>query len=81
MKRSPVYGTIKPFDATLPEPDAHGTEVIRLTPPTGLTRTKLFVVGNMSTIVIIISIVVVLVIAYIIKYALHGKVGKSKVYK
>ena len=64
-----------------PEPDTYTTEVIRLTPPTGLTRMGLFISGNQNTIIIITIIVMALAVIYVIKASLHGKVGKSKVYR
>ena len=76
-----VNGTIKTFAASQEEVDSDGTEVIRLTPPTGMTRVTLFVVGNMSTIVVVIGLVIISVITYVTKFSLHGKVGKTKFYK
>ena len=64
-----------------PEPDSYMAEIIRLTPPTGASRFNLFVAGNVSVIFISITVLMLAVIVYILKYALRGKVGKSKFYK
>ena len=76
-----VSGDVKPFDSSKKEPDSDGTEVIRLTPPTGLSRTKLFIMGNINTFLIIITIVIAIVMIYVTKTVLYGRVGKSKFYK
>ena len=76
-----VSGEVEPFDSSKEEPDSDGTEVIRLTPPTGLSRTKLFVMGNINTFLIIITIVIAIGMIYVIKTVLYGRVGKSKFYK
>ena len=74
-------GGINPFESSKEEPDSDGTEVIRLTPPTGLSRTKLFIMGNINTFLIIITIIAAIVMIYVIKTVLYGRVGKSKFYK
>ena len=74
-------GGINPFESAKEEPDSDGTEVIRLTPPTGLSRTKLFIMGNINTFLIIITIIAAIVMIYVIKTVLYGRVGKSKFYK
>ena len=76
-----INGTVKPFTASQKEVDSDGTEVIRLTPPTGLTRVTLFIAGNKDVIILVTGVLVVLVIAYIGKFTLYGKVGKSRFYK
>ena len=76
-----INGTVKPFTASQKEVDSDGTEVIRLTPPTGLTRVTLFVAGNKNLIVVITGVLVLLVIAYVAKFTLYGKVGKTRFYK
>ena len=76
-----INGTIKPFTASQKEVDSDGTEVIRLTPPTGITRFTLFVAGNKDSIVVITGLVVLLVIVYMVKFSLYGKVGKTRFYK
>ena len=76
-----INGTVKPFAASQKEVDSDGTEVIRLTPPTGLTRVTLFVAGNKNVIVVITGVLVLLVIAYVAKFTLYGKVGKTRFYK
>ena len=76
-----VSGEVEPFDSSKEEPDSDGTEVIRLTPPTGLSRTKLFVMGNINTFLTIITVVIAIGMIYVIKTVLYGRVGKSKFYK
>ena len=76
-----INGTTTPFESSLKEVDTDGTEVIRLTPPTGRMQFNLFMVESKYIISIIISIVVIIVLVYLAKYSLHGKVGKSKFYK
>ena len=76
-----INGTEKPFAASQKEVDSDGTEVIRLTPPTGLTRVTLFIAGNKNLIVVITGVLVLLVIAYLAKFTLYGKVGKTRFYK
>ena len=76
-----VSGNVEPFKSAKEEPDSDGTEVIRLTPPTGLSRTKLFIMGNINTFLIIIIVVIAIGMIYVTKTVLYGRVGKSKFYK
>ena len=76
-----INGILKPFDASQDEPDSDGTEVIRLTPPTGKEKFSLYLAGSKQAIFMMIMIIVIIIVAYIIKLNLRGKVGKSKFYK
>ena len=76
-----INGLVDPFEAAQKEVDTDGTEIVRLTPPTGLIRVTLFIAGNKNTIFVLITIVMVIVIAYVVKYSLKGKIGKGKTYK
>ena len=76
-----IKGTTKPFDAAQKEVDTDGTEVIRLTPPTGMTEATLFISGNKNTFVVIAMIPAVFIVFLILKRSLKGKVGKNKIYK
>ena len=69
------------FSRARAEVDTNITEIIRLTPPTGMTQFGLFIAGNSTTIVTIIGIIVAIVVLLIIRFALYGKVGKTKFYK
>jgi hypothetical protein len=76
-----VSGNVEPFKSAKEEPDSDGTEVIRLTPPTGLSRTQLFIMGNINTFLIIITVAIAIGMIYVTKTVLYGRVGKSKFYK
>ena len=76
-----IKGTTKPFDAAQKEVDTDGTEVIRLTPPTGMTEATLFISGNKNTFVVIAMIPAVFIVLLMLKRSLKGKVGKNKIYK
>lgn len=76
-----VNGTTSAYQAAQIEVDTDGTEVIRLTPPTGMMETELFISGNRNTIHILIIAVAAIVLIYIIRFNLKGRIGKSKFYK
>ena len=76
-----VNGTMTPFRAAKAEVDSDGTEVVRLTPPTGMTRLSLFIAGNQKTITTVFGLLVICVIIIVCRYSLVGKVGKTKFYK
>ena len=76
-----INGILKPFDASQDEPDSDGTEVIRLTPPTGKEKFSLYMAASRHAISAMIIMILIIIVVYIIKLSLRGKVGKSKFYK
>jgi len=70
--------SLTPFMAALYEVDTAGTEIVSLTPPTGLTRFKLFMAYNIRIMQIIAIVIVVIVLAIVAKKYL---IGRKKFYK
>lgn len=76
-----INGTKKPFEAAQVEVDTDGTEIIRLTPPTGMDRINLFIAANREVFTAVITTIVVLIMVYVVRFVLNTKIGKDKVYK
>ena len=76
-----INGEVEPFESSQIEVDSDGTEVIMLTPPTGRTQFNLAFDKVKYIVALVAAVVVLIVLVYIAKFSLHGKVGKSKFYK
>ena len=76
-----INGTQKPFDAAQVEVDTDGTEIIRLTPPTGIDRINLFIAANREVVTAVITTIIVVVMIYVVRFVLKVKIGKDKVYR
>lgn len=76
-----LNGEVEPFESSQVEVDSDGTEVIMLTPPTGRTQFNLAFDKVKYIVALVAAVVVLIVLVYITKFSLHGKVGKSKFYK
>lgn len=76
-----INGEVEPFESSQVEVDSDGTEVIMLTPPTGRTQFNLAFDKVKYIVALVAAVVVLIVLVYITKFSLHGKVGKSKFYK
>ena len=67
-----------PFSAALNEVDTAGTEIVHLTPPTGLTRFRLFMAYNIRIMTTIMIIIVIAILAFLTKKYI---IGRKKFYK
>ena len=67
-----------PFSAALNEVDTAGTEIVHLTPPTGLTRFRLFMAYNIRIMTTIMIIVIIAILALLTKKYI---IGRKKFYK